>query len=40
MPRRHYERGDTRADCQFPAASALAVWWMREYDVVSDAFAQ
>jgi hypothetical protein len=35
----HYERGDTRADPQFPAASALAVWWTREYDTVCDAFA-
>ncbi|MGP4043324.1 phosphotransferase [Streptomyces sp. 2A115] len=34
----HYERGDTRADPQFPAASALAVWWTREYDAVCEAF--
>jgi len=34
-----YERGDTRADPQFPAASALAVWWTREYDAVCEAFA-
>jgi Ser/Thr protein kinase RdoA (MazF antagonist) len=34
MLRWHYERGDTRADQQFPAASALAVWWTREYEVV------
>ncbi len=40
MLRWHYERGDTRADCQFPAASALAVWWTREYDAVCDAFVQ
>ncbi|WP_261718951.1 phosphotransferase [Streptomyces sp. FZ201] len=38
MLRWHYERGDTRADPQFPAASALAVWWTREYDTVCDAF--
>lgn len=35
----HYERGDTRADPQFPAASALAVWWTREYEPVCEAFA-
>nr|WP_246620274.1 phosphotransferase [Streptomyces corallincola] len=40
MLRWHYERGDTRADCQFPAASALSVWWTREYDAVRDAFAE
>ncbi|MER6627420.1 phosphotransferase [Streptomyces sp. NPDC000987] len=39
MLRWHYERGDTRADLQFPAASALAVWWTREYDAVCEAFA-
>ncbi|WP_425246009.1 phosphotransferase [Streptomyces sp. NEAU-NA10] len=39
MLRWHYERGDTRADSQFPAASALAVWWTREYGAVCDAFA-
>ncbi|MFJ9540153.1 phosphotransferase [Streptomyces sp. NPDC101225] len=38
MLRWHYERGDTRADPQFPAASALAVWWTREYDAVCGAF--
>ncbi|MFJ4619540.1 phosphotransferase [Streptomyces sp. NPDC088812] len=38
MLRWHYERGDTRADPQFPAASALAVWWTREYDAVCDVF--
>ncbi|MFC9080505.1 phosphotransferase [Streptomyces sp. NPDC057062] len=38
MLRWHYERGDSRADAQFPAASALAVWWTREYDAVRDAF--
>ena len=39
MLRWHYERGDTRADPQFPAASALVVWWTREYEAVCDAFA-
>ena len=29
MLRWRYERGDRRADPQFPAASALAVWWTR-----------
>lgn len=38
MLRWHYERGDTRADAQFPAVSALAVWWTREYEAVRDAF--
>jgi Ser/Thr protein kinase RdoA (MazF antagonist) len=38
MLRWHYEHGDTRADPQFPAASALAVWWTREYDAVRGAF--
>ncbi|MFG2573489.1 phosphotransferase [Streptomyces sp. NPDC048481] len=38
MLRWHYERGDTRADSQFPASSALAVWWTREYDAVRAAF--
>ncbi|WP_349816416.1 phosphotransferase [Streptomyces sp. MRC013] len=35
----HYQLHDARADPQFPAASALAVWWTREYDAVCDAFA-
>ncbi|MFI9170673.1 phosphotransferase [Streptomyces lincolnensis] len=39
MLRWHYERGDTRADPQFPAASALAVWWTRRYEAVCEAFA-
>jgi Ser/Thr protein kinase RdoA (MazF antagonist) len=39
MLRWHYERGDTRADTQFPAASALVVWWTREYETVCGAFA-
>ncbi|CAL9479491.1 phosphotransferase enzyme family protein [Streptomyces sp. enrichment culture] len=34
----HYERADTRADDQFPATAALAVWRTREYDAVCDAF--
>lgn len=38
MLRWHYERGDTRADSQFPATAALAVWWTREYDAVRGAF--
>ncbi|MFJ9422684.1 phosphotransferase [Streptomyces sp. NPDC101249] len=38
MLRWHYERDDTRADSQFPATSALAVWWTREYDAVRAAF--
>lgn len=38
MLRWHYERGDTRVDSQFPASSALAVWWTREYDAVRGAF--
>ncbi|MFE9092801.1 phosphotransferase [Streptomyces sp. NPDC007264] len=38
MLRWRYERGDTRTDSQFPAASALAVWWTREYDAVCEAF--
>ncbi|MCX5286718.1 phosphotransferase [Streptomyces sp. NBC_00183] len=40
MLRWHYERGDTRADPQFPAASALAVWWTRAYDTVCEAFVK
>ncbi|MBT2412103.1 phosphotransferase [Streptomyces sp. ISL-12] len=39
MLRWHYERDDRRADPQFPAASALAVWWTREYEAVCEAFA-
>ncbi|MEU0659930.1 phosphotransferase [Streptomyces lavendulocolor] len=34
-----YQLHDGRADPQFPAASALAVWWTREYEAVRDAFA-
>ncbi|MFC9384922.1 phosphotransferase [Streptomyces venezuelae] len=34
-----YQLHDRRADPQFPAVSALAVWWTREYEAVRDAFA-
>ncbi|MFJ4874208.1 phosphotransferase [Streptomyces sp. NPDC088745] len=34
-----YQLHDRRADPQFPAASALAVWWTEEYEAVLDAFA-
>ncbi|MEU6279842.1 phosphotransferase [Streptomyces sp. NPDC047028] len=40
MLRWHYERGDTRADCQFPAASALVAWWTRAYEAVCEAFTE
>ena len=33
-----YQLDDRRADPQFPAASALVVWWTREYEAVRDAF--
>ncbi|MGC5344200.1 phosphotransferase [Streptomyces sp. DT24] len=33
-----YSLHDRRADPQFPAVSALAVWWTREYDAVCEAF--
>ncbi|WP_228976087.1 phosphotransferase [Streptomyces sp. DH12] len=33
-----YQLHDSRADPQFPAVSALAVWWTREYEAVRDAF--
>lgn len=33
-----YQRHDRRADPQFPAASALAVWWTKEYEAVCEAF--
>lgn len=33
-----YRLHDRRADPQFPAVSALAVWWTREYETVSEAF--
>ncbi|MFI8517525.1 phosphotransferase [Streptomyces sp. NPDC085481] len=34
-----YQLHDRRADPQFPAVSALVVWWTREYEAVRDAFA-
>ncbi|MEU5434122.1 phosphotransferase [Streptomyces sp. NPDC020719] len=34
-----YQLHDRRADPQFPAASALAVWWTSEYEAVCEAFA-
>ncbi|WP_019887940.1 phosphotransferase [Streptomyces purpureus] len=33
-----YQLHDRRADPQFPAVSALAVWWTREYAAVCEAF--
>ncbi|MEC4017364.1 phosphotransferase [Streptomyces sp. H27-D2] len=39
MLRWRYRLGDRRADPQFPAAAALAVWWTREYEAVREAFA-
>ncbi|MEU8527760.1 phosphotransferase [Streptomyces sp. NPDC048629] len=33
-----YQLDDRRADPQFPAVSALVVWWTREYEAVRDAF--
>lgn len=33
-----YCLNDRRADPQFPAVSALAVWWTREYEAVCEAF--
>ncbi|MDQ0795314.1 phosphotransferase [Streptomyces sp. B1I3] len=33
-----YSFHDRRADPQFPAVSALAVWWTRAYEAVSEAF--
>ncbi|MBQ0983158.1 phosphotransferase [Streptomyces sp. F63] len=38
MLRWRYELRDPRADAQFPAAAALAVWWTEHYDAVRDAF--
>ncbi|MDT0342254.1 phosphotransferase [Streptomyces litchfieldiae] len=38
MLRWHYERGDHRADHQFPAAAALVPWWTRNGRAVRDAF--
>ncbi|MFC9602161.1 phosphotransferase [Streptomyces niveus] len=34
-----YQLNDRRADAQFPAVSALAVWWTRRYEEVCEAFA-
>ncbi|TXL91687.1 phosphotransferase [Streptomyces sp. IB2014 016-6] len=34
-----YQLNDRRADPQFPAVSALAVWWTRRYEEVREAFA-
>ncbi|MDT0445257.1 phosphotransferase [Streptomyces johnsoniae] len=34
----HYERADRRPDPQFPAASALVVWWTLNTAAVRDAF--
>lgn len=33
-----YQLDDRRADPQFPAVSALAVWWTRRYEEVCEAF--
>ncbi|MER6614625.1 phosphotransferase [Streptomyces xantholiticus] len=33
-----YQLHDRRADPQFPAVSALAVWWTKEYEAVCEAF--
>ncbi|OKI00169.1 aminoglycoside phosphotransferase [Streptomyces sp. CB02923] len=35
-----YRLGDRRADPQFPASAALAVWWTREYAAVRAAFTE
>ncbi|MFC9243002.1 phosphotransferase [Streptomyces sp. NPDC057136] len=35
-----YRLHDRRADPQFPAVSALAVWWTREYEAVCEAFTE
>ncbi|MFF3753592.1 phosphotransferase [Streptomyces sp. NPDC002018] len=35
-----YQLDDRRADPLFAAVSALAVWWTREYEAVSEAFAE
>lgn len=34
-----YQLHDRRADPLFPAASALVVWWTREYEAVCEAFS-
>ncbi|MFF4092547.1 phosphotransferase [Streptomyces sp. NPDC001834] len=38
MLRWRYCLHDRRADPQFPAVSALVVWWTREYEAVGEAF--
>jgi homoserine kinase type II len=38
MLRWRYERRDVRTDSQFPAVSALVVWWTHHYEKVLDAF--
>ncbi|WP_392676235.1 phosphotransferase [Streptomyces sp. LN785] len=40
MLRWRYRLHDRRADPQFPAVSALAVWWTREYEAVREAFTE
>ncbi|WP_372454565.1 phosphotransferase [Streptomyces buecherae] len=35
-----YQRGDHRADPQFPAVAALAVWWTSRYEAVRAAFCE
>ncbi|RPK94155.1 MULTISPECIES: phosphotransferase [Streptomyces] len=35
-----YRLDDRRADPQFPAVAALAVWWTREYEAVCAAFTE
>ncbi|UYQ63339.1 phosphotransferase [Streptomyces peucetius] len=35
-----YQLHDRRADPQFPAVSALAVWWTKEYEAVCEAFTE
>ncbi|MFD6414971.1 phosphotransferase [Streptomyces sp. NPDC060194] len=40
MLRWRYLRHDRRADAQIPAASALVVWWTKEYEAVEAAFAE
>ncbi|MBB5934026.1 aminoglycoside phosphotransferase (APT) family kinase protein [Streptomyces zagrosensis] len=38
MLRWRYQLGDHRADPQFPAVAALAVWWTSRYEAVCEAF--
>lgn len=40
MLRWRYQLGDHRVDEQFPAQSALAVWWTRRYQAVRRAFCR